>query len=1128
MHLFLFIIGKILVYCWRDFSTLRMKIYKRIILILLLFLLSPGLRAQEVGRRFVVNFSHRQYEGESQNWAVAQDKRNLIYIANNVGVIEYDGVQWRRISINNLGARCLDVDADGRIWVGAYEEFGYLAADSNSNLVFYSLVDKLPAEYYPLGLVRQIYCDSNVTYLSTNQLVIRVNADQTLKIWPAQRQFHRSYLVDGTFFVNQKGYGLYYLNGDGLVRAKGCEQLLNSPIYTMLPYADGQILIGTQAEGFFIYDFAASQQPDCPKNLLRPFKTTNDEFFHENWVYSGVQLDANRYAIGTYRGGVAFFDSKGTIYRMESQKTGLQDNAVWNLFADKQGGLWMAFNNGVSYVPINSALSFWNEDAGLKGDPEAVARYKNHIFVGTNVGLFCLVDGDFVPLSCVNDLCWGLHVSGQGDEARLLIATTGGIVIFTRPHECEKIPTPELCLGFKESKFYENIIYVRHEHGLGILYRIGNTFKYLGRIRGTDGAVYFMEEDADGDLWYTSDYTGIGFVDMTNPYQLSSELPKIFKPFPQCQYTLPSVAQIDGKIVMTCESGLASFNMKTLDFEPDTMFGADYVNGERSLRIFEDHGNGSVWYEACQHHSPNRWIERAERLPDGTYRRERERYSLVPPTQFSCFLIEPDSVAWFAAKDALYRFDEKVKTVKTQIGQVLLRSVVANRKPVYNGISFDELPPVNCETECRNDVLELSYSHNSLSFNFALLEMTQSNRVRYSCKLEGYDSGWSDWTAQHNKEYTNLPHGSFTFRIRAKTAVSDAISETSFPFVIKRPWFVKWYAFLMYLAGMVIVSYVVSALNGRRLRINNAKLQALVNERTEEVMMNEQILLDQNQELEVQKEEILSQRDELEIRNKRLHDSIRYAKTIQQAILPNLQRELEGFGQHFLIYLPKDVVSGDFYWASQLDDGTGSCNKLLLAVVDCTGHGVPGAFMSLIGSRLLSEIVHERKFTNPASILTELSKSVKLVLQQDESSSSIDGMDLGLCLLEKKADDIVMITFAGANRSLYFCHQGDDIFQTLKGNRKSIGAVLPDVDKEFQNRYIPLHKGDFIFLSTDGIVDQNNKFGRKYSLRGLQKDLLDAIRKPMPEMERYMRKQFDEFMHGETQRDDITLLGIKF
>lgn len=281
----------------------------------------------------------------------------------------------------------------------------------------------------------------------------------------------------------------------------------------------------------------------------------------------------------------------------------------------------------------------------------------------------------------------------------------------------------------------------------------------------------------------------------------------------------------------------------------------------------------------------------------------------------------------------------------------------------------------------------------------------------------------------------------------------------------------------------------------------------------------------QSEELWAQKEELERQNAKIELQNKNIKSSINYARTIQRAILPSIA-ELTKYFDPFVIYLPKDIVSGDFYWMSNLVDCNG-INKVFVAAVDCTGHGVPGAFMSMIGSRLLNEIVNEKKIGSPEDILDHLNEAVKLALKQQHSENN-DGMDICLCMIEPVDENNRKVTFSGAKRPL-FCYSKDDRkLSSYQAVRKSIGGVRSVRNKsEFANTEITLKKGDVIYLSTDGFIDQNLPNRTRIGTPRLEEMIRTVADKKMSEQKEYIISKFDELCCGQEQRDDITILGLE-
>jgi serine phosphatase RsbU (regulator of sigma subunit)/ligand-binding sensor domain-containing protein len=262
----------------------------------------------------------------------------------------------------------------------------------------------------------------------------------------------------------------------------------------------------------------------------------------------------------------------------------------------------------------------------------------------------------------------------------------------------------------------------------------------------------------------------------------------------------------------------------------------------------------------------------------------------------------------------------------------------------------------------------------------------------------------------------------------------------------------------------------------------------------------------------------------IEAKNSHITSSIRYAQSIQKAILPEKLQIEQYFPQNFVFYKPKDVVSGDFYWLSLIaNKDTNEIDKLFFGVMDCTGHGVPGAFMSLIGNTLLNKIVANYA-SSPAQILDKLHQEIQVALRQNEEANK-DGMDVGLLQVSYDAK-VPKVTFAGAKRPLYVVKTGGQLLE-YRGTRKSIGGKQKE-DLFFENQVIPLGQGDCLYLSTDGYADQNNAERDSIGSANFKQLLLDLA----PENIEIQREMLETYLlkhqAEEEQRDDITVIGIKW
>lgn len=321
---------------------------------------------------------------------------------------------------------------------------------------------------------------------------------------------------------------------------------------------------------------------------------------------------------------------------------------------------------------------------------------------------------------------------------------------------------------------------------------------------------------------------------------------------------------------------------------------------------------------------------------------------------------------------------------------------------------------------------------------------------------------------------------------------------------------------------------------------NNIKKIVAIDSDIRKMKQAEQEILQKNEEITVQKEaleqqneEILAQRDELELmnakiigQNESIKSSIRYAQTIQQAILPNVDK-LARFSDYFLIYRPKDIVSGDFYWFSEIASNIPATKpSILIAIVDCTGHGVPGAFMSMIGNRLLNEIVNENQIHLPSLILESLNDKIMLALKQNESDNN-DGMDVCLCRFDNVNETQVRITFAGAKRPLFYRKENDAAISVIKGDIRTIGGVHKKVLQSFTNHEISLEKNDVLYLCTDGYIDQNDVSRKRFGTLNFLKLMKENRSLSMSAQSKLLKATIDNYQKGSEQRDDITVLGIK-
>ncbi len=262
------------------------------------------------------------------------------------------------------------------------------------------------------------------------------------------------------------------------------------------------------------------------------------------------------------------------------------------------------------------------------------------------------------------------------------------------------------------------------------------------------------------------------------------------------------------------------------------------------------------------------------------------------------------------------------------------------------------------------------------------------------------------------------------------------------------------------------------------------------------------------------------QNTKISIQNTQIENSIRYAKTIQNSILPTAEN-MERCFNYFLIYRPKDIVSGDFYWMYKCEKFT------FIAVVDCTGHGVPGAFMSLISSRLLNKIVKNEGIYEPKAILKRLNLEIEIALQQKVTEND-DGMDIILCRFDRKEEEKRHVVFSAAKSTLILLDSENKKIRTFRGGSYSVGGYSKyDITPIYEQGEFDLNKDDTLYLCSDGYTDQNNEKRQNIKLKNLIHILADINKKPLAEQKSALEEYLTTWQKNEIQRDDITVLGLK-
>ncbi|MFT5601001.1 MAG: ligand-binding sensor domain-containing protein [Flavobacteriales bacterium] len=462
-------------------------------------------------------------------------------------------------------------------------------------------------------------------------------------------------------------------------------------------------------------------------------------------------------------------------------------------------------------------------------------------------------------------------------------------------------------------------------------------------------------------------------------------------------------------------------------------------------------------------------------LQDSTYKNYGNNYGIVDRFLRSSVGVY-NNESWFGTENGVLLYDAD-KDLKNEVPPITwIKGITINSKRFSYEKKFD-----------------LTYGSYDFIFNLAGLSIKDAGNVMYEFMLEGVDEDWSKRTHKNDIYYTRISDGDYVFKVKSFNADGTEGSIVYVDIHVASPFWKKWWFYTVILASIIFLFIIVLRARERRLRNYQKKLETDLKSRTREVV---------------------EQKNQIEEINKDITDSINYAKRIQNSILPAQESYLKIFPKSFIFFQPRDIVSGDFYWTAELD------GVKLVVCADCTGHGVPGGFMSMISHILLREAIDTQTLNNPALILDQMNESIKEVLHQtDDINSSQDGLDIAIVVI-----DGLKLRFAGAMRPLYLYRGG--ACNVIRGDRYSIGGITKN--KVFETKEMDIKSGDLVYLFSDGYADQ---FGgpqkRKMKITVLR-ELLDQVSQlDIHAQQQTVADFFNSWKGDASQMDDVLLIGVE-
>ncbi|TAE01270.1 MAG: hypothetical protein EAZ97_03540 [Bacteroidetes bacterium] len=1098
-----------------------MKKYLFLIIIATVFL-CKNLLAQQYD---IKSFSLEEGLRQSEVFNLIQDSKKNIWLGTNGGLSRFNGKKFETLTKKDglIDDHVLNVREDkfGNLWIITFA--GIIKYDGKNFVSFPSdsLIPKMRASFFWENPKRKgefllwAWQDQN------NQKLIYFDGKNMINFGKKHENILGKFInlrfrssKEKAFFIDANGI-LIDFDGEKLQKSTYYDYPIFKDALTIRPFFEdneGFVWIANQTDSLRIYRCKDKQA----ERFYFPTEITNLNFFIAQDSKKNIWVLAN--------GTLFRYNGKKFDLRIGSEN-GMPNTQYNSMIIDHEDRIWMStLGMGVLRYDGNLFTGFTNKDGLFSDIVRCFYRDSQNNFWISSLNALNKYDGkkmvSYPVLGQVNTRILKIE---ELEKNKYLLATDVGLLFFdgknfTPANQAYGLPANVAIRYFLKEK--DGIWFATIN--LGIAFFDGKTTKFYNQENDgiSSNFTRYLFRDQQKNLWICTNlgidkFDGIKMTNYTTENGLSFDL------------VLHGATDRFGRVWAGTFGG-----------------GLDYFANGKMLHLNTSNSNLSsdLIYSLINDWQGNLWIGTQAGVDKISFDKEgnikkirnygKEEGFLGVENNGHAVLLDKDSSIWFGTIKGAYHYNPKAEmpnlnppiTRITQLDLFLRKIDWKSERYAFCCQSidaWDNLP---------KDLI-LPYDSNSLSFHFEAVSYQSPKKIRFQWKLEGIDKTWSPESNKTEANYPNLPAGKYTFLV--KSCNSEGIwneEPAKFSFTITPPWWATFWAKSLFLSAFLGITFT-----GIRLRINAIKdqkkeLERLVIEKTAEVVKQKDEILEKNVEMSLQREEIMSQNEfinnqnrDLNRKNKDITSSINYAKRIQEAMLPDREGILQAFPNSFVFFQPRDIVSGDFYWFTSIFEN-GIRIKNVIVAADCTGHGVPGAFMSMAGTAYLNQIVNFQGITEPNKILTELSKNIRKALRQ-ELSENKDGMDISVCTVDILQNKL---QYSGAKNPLVYI-KNKEMF-VVKADRFSVGGKHAKAHQEFSLHEIPLEKEQktCFYIFTDGYEDQ---FGglkpTKFMSKNLRKLFLEIHEKPCFEQEKILSRTLEDWTMGHRQIDDILVIGFE-
>ena len=1019
---------------------------------------------------------------------VFEDSKGVIWLATDKGLSYYFNRKFYTLTVKDglksNFVRTLSEDSNGNLWVGT--DFGISIIDINTKQISKQLKVSF---VLPNRKVRTILADSNIVWIGTDAGLCKYEHSK-LKVYTTKSGLAGNLILslflskDGALWVGTST-GLSILTNNSIKKWTTSDGLINNRVRTIIEDDEGNIWIGTK-KGISIFDG-------------RLFLNLNTKNGLSNDRIRCIQKDNfNNIWIGSYFGGIMRFNYKDFI--AFTTKDGLISNQISCITGDDNNDVIVGSFDGVSKLKMMNnkvvkSTIITSKNGLINNHITSVLKDENgYYWYGSDKGLTIIKDS-LHPIKTITEGLSSTYITTiKYFNNRFWVGTKKGLSII------------------EPDQFYHQ-------------FKITNYFKKDG-LNGHQVSTILM--DFKNRVW-------VGFSDG----QLSVfENDSIFSP------------QLDSNIN---EINTVVFDDKNRIWLGTNGKGIYYANLTDSLNytlkfknINQSNQLSSDYIFSLLYHNQSIWVgnEKGVNLIqfklDSTLLVQNfgtERGFLGLQNNLNASYVDKDSNLWFGTINGLYFLSNQHANHHKEGAKSItyITNIVVNNKHIDWETSryckgtkgIYQLPKD----------LKLPYDYNKISFEFIAINYVAPEKIKYSWRLNGFENEWSPLSSNTFVNYSNLDPGKYVFELRSTNELGILNDEiVRFEFKIKTPYWKSWW----FIIGAIVISliFILEFLGWRTrvLRKKQKELEKIVESRTKEVVEQKEKI--ENKQKKIEKQNLI-----LQEKNKEITDSIQYSKRIQKSILPSKEKVQNLLKNYFIFYRPKDIVSGDFFWVEQ---NPSNPKQVFFAAADCTGHGVPGAMVSMISTTALNSSLLEDHLTSPGLILDKTKDIVVEAFTDHETGTIIkDGMDIALGSLDYSDEKDIVFEFAGAQNPAWVITdinepnllvngtelQPDLTTEThqlfvIPATKQPIGYFEDTVS--FKNNICSVKNGYHIYLFSDGFADQfGGEKGKKYKYKKFKLFLLSIQKHPIDRQKLDVEQEFYKWKGDFEQLDDVCVIGVK-